>query len=495
MNHTIRRIVTALLLASTMLSFAACGEAAPAGTTASDNGSQTSASKEETTTEEETTKYYDPGLPEMDFGGRTATWLVKGEAYGVNWISHEIWVESLNGEVVNDAVYNRNLKLEEKYNFDIQAVFASSIPSQARNDIASGNGQFDVVMPNTSESATLAREGVLFDLYDVPYIDVSQEWWDHNAVRDLSIANHLWFCDGEINYQDNDATWVVMFNKDIIGDYDIDDPYQVVRDDKWTTDVLLDMTSDVSTDLDGDGEMGYDDMWGMVTAYTTVNSMIYAANIKIVSKDENDLPYLTFNTDRTQTVLEKAIAIMEEDNRSFVTNHFSGKGYDAFTMREVFGGGRGLFYGEVLMHVKTMRWSEVTFGVVPFPKYDESIEGYPHFIHATATMVAIPLTTPDPEFTGLMTEAMAAESMNTLTPAYYDVALTGKYMRDNESAEMLDLIIDSRVYDLGHIYAWGGLSDGFVSLVQKKSTDFSSFYESKAPSAQAAIDKFLEGLN
>ncbi len=494
MNVKLCKTTAALLAVLTMTGlFAACGGSGDAGagpTVSSDTTAAAQTTAGETVTE---TTAYTPDVPDLDFEGRTAMFLVKGPGQG-NWQSFEIWVPEQNGEVVNDSVVERNLKLEEKYNFKIAIDGQDSLDAITRRVVLAGDSDYDIVMPNTTMSATLAKEGLLFDLNEVPYIDLSRPWWDPCCVRDLSIKRHNYFCTGDIAYQDDDAIWVTMFNKTLAESYKIDDPYTLVREGKYTVDKLIEMCSDVSSDLNGDGVMGVEDMWGMVTAYTTVNSMIYSAGIRIVSKDENDLPYLTFNTEKTVSVLEKAIRIMEQDNISFVVDHFPGKGYDAFTLRDVFGGDHGLFYAEVMRHVRTMRAHEAIFGLLPFPKYDESIEDYPQFVHATATMVCVPITS-DPEFSGFVAETMAAESKNTMTPAYYDVALTGKYMRDEESAEMLQYIVDSRVYDLAHIFSWGALSDNFTQLVKKQSTDFASMYESRAPIAQGQIDTFIEGLN
>ena len=494
MNNTLRRLISAVLLSTTVLSLAACASdnGTAAQTTADTTVSASAETTEETTTAAETKPAVQvPDLPSKDWEGRRAMFLVKGPGQG-NWESKEIWVPEENGEVVNDAVYARNLKMEERYNFKVAITGGDSLDSMARTVILAGDDDYDVVMPNMTQSANLANEKLTFDLYDVPYIDLDRDYYDQNSIRDLTIGGRLYFVTGEIAYQDQDGIWVTMFNKELAESYGIDDPYKLVRDGTWTVDRLIEMTSDVSRDIDGDGKMGITDMWGFVSAYSTVSSMVYGADIRIVTKNEKDLPELTFDHERIHTVLEKAITLLETEDRSFMVDHFPGMGYNAYTLRDVFGGGLGLFYAEVLMHVKTMRWSNVTFGVVPFPKYDETIEGYPHFINAVGTMVNIPTTVADPEFSGFVVEAMSAEAMNLITPAYYDVALTGKYMRDDESAEMLDLIIGSAVYDLGHIFAWGGLSTSFTNLVKAKSTDFASMYQSSSTSAQAQIDKFIE---
>jgi len=74
-------------------------------------------------------------------------------------------------------------------------------------------------------------------------------------------------------------------------------------------------------------------------------------------------------------------------------------------------------------------------------KYEPSQEGYfTTYNYANASSLSIPVTNSRPSETGLVVEALAAESMYTLTPAYYDIALERKYMRDEESREMLDII-------------------------------------------------------
>jgi len=498
MNKNFLRLTAALLLASSFFGFTSCASGdntgkpseSAVGMNAGTNSDTAAGSTSETSAAETGPAVQIPDLPDTDWEGRTAMFLVKGEGQG-NWESKEIWVPEENGDVVNDAVFARNLKMEEEHNFKIAIKGGDDLYNMARTVILAGDSDYDVVMPNMTQSANLAGEKLTYDLYEVPHIDLEREYYDQNAISDLSIGGKLYFVTGEIAYQDQDGIWVAMFNKDLAESYEIDDPYQLARNGSWTVDRLIEMCSGVSEDLDGDGLMDINDMWGFVSAYSTVNSMIYGADIRIVTKDENDLPQLTFDHERIYKVLENAITLLEEENRCFITNHFPGKGYDAYTLRDVFGGGLGLFYAEVLMHVKTMRWSNVTFGVVPFPKFDETIEGYPQFINQVGTNINIPTTVSDVEFSGFVVEAMSAEAMNIITPAYYDKALTGKYMRDDESAEMLDLIIGSAVYDLGHIYGWGGLSSSFTSLVQNKSTNFASMYDGSSKSAQTQIDKFI----
>jgi hypothetical protein len=51
-------------------------------------------------------------------------------------------------------------------------------------------------------------------------------------------------------------------------------------------------------------------------------------------------------------------------------------------------------------------------------------------------------------------EAMACETRNTVFPAYYEFALKNKFSRDPDTCEMLDLIRETSVWDIGCI-TWG----------------------------------------
>lgn len=79
--------------------------------------------------------------------------------------------------------------------------------------------------------------------------------------------------------------------------------------------------------------------------------------------------------------------------------------------------------------------------------------------------------------TGVILEAMAAKSMYTVTPAYYDVALTYKYMRDADSAEMLDIILQSRIYDLAKIYNFGGVCASIAKIISTGEGNFASTWK------------------
>ena len=99
----------------------------------------------------------------------------------------------------------------------------------------------------------------------------------------------------------------------------------------------------------------------------------------------------------------------------------------------------------------------------------------------------MPFNNTDPEMTGATLEAMAYYSVDTLTTAYYDNALKSRYIRDEESGEMLDILFATRVYDLGFIFNFGGSGDIISNMYKKKQTDIVSQWESMRVKSEAAL--------
>ena len=186
------------------------------------------------------------------------------------------------------------------------------------------------------------------------------------------------------------------------------------------------------------------------------------------------------------------------DDKNFYNHH---KGTQALQStddneyRNLFSDGHGLFFWTRMDEVTTLRGMETDFGILPTPKYEESQENYISFVsqHIMGLM-SIPATATDLNRTGIILEALAAESYYTLTPAYYDVALKSKASRDDESAEMLDIIFSNRVYDLGEYFNFGSIFDVLNSVCQDKSKGIASEYEKKASAFTKELDKWFEAI-
>jgi len=440
-----------------------------------------------------------PDVPDdRDFGGHEFIVLTNGTAYNSYWYSKDIYAEEENGDAINDAVYARNRVIEAKYNISIKDAPSGSQYNEARRSITSGDNRFDMhTVPLQGAAAQLAQEGLLMDLKEVPYIDLDKPWWDRRAYEQLSIGNKLMFTVSDLLIMDKDSILAYLFNKDMVKEYALEDPYQLVRDGKWTIDKMWDMARSVTRDLNGDGVMDDSDQYGFIGQSHTMQGNIIGAGQALITKDENDLPMINVMHPLLIEAYAKWIEIFNDRNNTFVASDWERNHSDIWEyMLNVQAEGRGLFQFTHMDRITLLRGYDFNFGILPNTKLHESQERYHNAVNGyCSTSISIPITA-DPERTGIILEAWTAESYYTLRSAYYEVSLKTKFLRDDESEEMLDLIFDSRVYDLGNFYNWGEVFGVLHGMVDARNTDYVSAYERIMPrierDMQRAIEMFLE---
>lgn len=425
-------------------------------------------------------------LPERDFGGRDFSFY--GRIYDGVWSAIDLFSHEMDGELINDSVYARTAYIEETYNVKLTALESQAevVTSYLKTLITSGDDSFEAIVCDVYDSGALAVEGMLLDLHDVEHIDLSKQWWSQSMNETFSIANRQFYATGDIFIIDNKATRVFYFNKDLIRDLDLENPYDLVDQNKWTMDRYIAASNEALYDLNGDNTYTREsDRFGTM-AQTTLGSLLYfAAGGHLTGKDENDLPYALCNS-------ADAIEIMTGISEKIA-------GVPSIIMADVnnlneFMDGRVLFAPEVLLHIETMRDCEVDIGILPAPKYDETQESYACYADGwCVNVVSIPTTNTNPEDAGFLLEAMAADSLNNLTPAYFDVVLTDKYARDEQSVRMLDLILDSVVMDNANIFSWVYIESNVAEAIYKSNV-VASTMEKRAASLEKAIAKTVDAI-
>jgi hypothetical protein len=98
----------------------------------------------------------------------------------------------------------------------------------------------------------------------------------------------------------------------------------------------------------------------------------------------------------------------------------------------------------------------------------------------------------------MITEALAAAAYDGITPSLYDIIIKGRNTRDEDSAEMVDIIIDNRVFDPHFINNISGYNFA-QNLLAKANKDVVSSLTKTQKNAeknmQKIIDAYLENAN
>lgn len=484
----------ALLLASL---YAVSGLAGCAGSP--QNNTTTAQSTQDTTqgaTQEE--RLY-PDLPEKDYEGYTFNILTRFvTGWETEWTHIDIFTEAENGEVINDATYARNRAIEEKYNVKIneitQDVVNGSFQNTLKKTVLSGDNAFDIALPRPVDSYNNLLDGYFMNLLEVPYLELDKPWWNQQANDVLELNGSLYYTMSDLTIMDDQSVAAMIFNKQMLADFNLDNPYTLVEDGKWTFDKMFEMmkTPGLSKDLNGDGKMTLDaDRYPLITQIDQMWSFYHGAGEMFAVKNEEGYPEIKFGSDRTYSVTQKIMDMMYDS--SLALNHHKYEGQKVLENWQIFSEGRGLFMWIRLGAVIGLRASEVDFGILPTPKFDETQDRYYSSVNQhTSTCVVIPKSNPDVERTAIILEALTAESRYTVLPAYLEKSLIGKYKRDDESEGMIKLILDTTVVDIGLYYDFGGFSSAYAELARKDSRDIASLYEKSETKMQKDIDKFIE---
>ena len=468
----IKTIAAIMLILSMLASAAAC--AAPKKDSAAD-----------TTTTAAETEDIDPrfaireNVPDYTFDGYKFRVHMRQGGWG-----NDFYAEEATGDVVVDAVYARNAVTEERFDitFDFIPSDVSPVPTILADDDA-----YDAVMPHGRHGFSYAMEGALVEWSSLPYINLDNPWWNQDAKTEFTVGGRLYCMLGQLSYQTLGMTFGIFFDKTLFENYSITEPYEDVRAGKWTFDKFAEIGKVGKEDLNGDGKIKpEDDQFGYITSlWHGALNIQYSQGGRLTGKDEDDLPYMVLNTEKNIDIFDKYFSFIKE-----------AEGYiwyqQKYQDKQIFSSGRALMFEYSIDVAVEMRSSETNFGIVPPPKYDEAQDNYHSMINAAVSSVCVPITNRDLELTSIILEAWSAESYRVVMPAYYNVALQVKYARDDDSAEMLDIIVDNAVVDL--LYYYGDLFglDGIgVQLAAGNARNFSSFYASNEKTANKSIQKFI----
>ncbi|MBQ9718256.1 MAG: hypothetical protein IJV76_09705 [Clostridia bacterium] len=483
-----------LLLASLLLTqvFVSCAEnteeISPDSTVPADPSAAVSETEEET---EITRENIPDNLPEKNFDGRTFTLLTR-ETDGI-YYGDKFMPEELNGEGVNDALYDRNIKIEERFGVDFAYVSKNSQWGNAQwnnemtNSIMAGDGAYDLIAAYAATASENISKNIFLNWREIPNIDLTQPWWSQRAIDALTVNGRSYLITGDYALSMWDNMFAFIFNKKLASDFGVENLYDLVRSGDWTLDKMSEITSGVSIDINGDGQWTRDDIYGLITDWgTSVDTFQVAFDMPVVSHtDDGSLEVALYS--------EKAVSIVEKLNNLYHTTHGAFMESPDNYMNDMFRGDRALLYATYFEKITALRDMESDFGILPYPKYDTAQESYSSTSRDNFDLFVVPIDVKDTEFTGIITEALCAESYRSVVPKYYDVVLKSKTSRDEESAEMIDIIRDNLTFDIGYLCSstLSGIGHIFVNLLRNNSNDLSSKFTASEKPAKKLLEKML----
>ena len=426
-----------------------------------------------------------PDIPlTADYGGDPFNILTAG-----NIAYQDFTVDDESSIALDNAQYKRRKKVEEDYRVQIRedafvSYSSGGGPGYSKISMAvnSGDCLYDLALIAGYDVSVLAYSGYLYDMNSVPGIDLKKSWWDQKANESLSVRGVMFFTTGEITLSDNDAAFVIMMNKDLLKNYELENPYQMVYDGTWTWENFGKLCKAVTEDLNQDGKMDRNDCFGLLVMDDSSNGVISSVGERCCTINDEGKIELTIYNETVLSALEQYFAIAYDTQYAFTYQRVE---IGTKLERELWSGNHGLFWTTYMGIVPSFREMESDFGLLPYPKLNEAQQNYYSLVMPyLSQFICIPLIQDDLERTGTITEALAYYGKELVTPAYYDVSLIGQHTRDEESSDMLDIVFANLVYDIGYYYQVGPYNKHLIYMVREFDTNFASRYEKYRPASE-----------
>ncbi len=417
-----------------------------------------------------------PGYEDVDFGGKVFTIGLLGEGNETSFYTEET-------DSISVAVRERNALVEKLYNCKIEFNISTSPQQVVNADITGNIHTIDLYMTQYPSSAYYTNNQN-YNLYNLG-INFENPWWDQAYVSTYTFdKNGTKAMYGAIgDFARPSSIYSLFYNIDLYAQnqvcqqYDI---YQLVRDKKWTMDIFVEMIKGVKQDTNGNSAYTYKDgdIMGWIRTQHASHAMHVASNMKIMNNVNGKLVFEpSTQSNEWSNVLEKAISVFTTEGAEDVS-YADIPNYVA--------SGKALFFSEILTTIEGMKDMDVSIGIVPYPLYSETQEQYCNYVDNHVADYHIPVSVLDPETVGTFFELLTCHSKYIVRTAIID-AYTVEYLGDEESSEMLDLIMSNITYDPGYLW-WSPYESAISNMIASGKNSFTKWVGQKEKSAKTDIE-------
>lgn len=467
------------------------------------NGDETTADTSENAADTLTEETEDPnarldsGLGSADYEGYNFHIFVH------NTITNDFNAEDITGEPINDAMYQRVTTVQDNANCVIDSIIVEADNRAGHTplgiSVQAGTNDYDLACLSAYSACNALIAGYLQNLSNIPNLDLSQPWWDQYSVQECTFKDAVYMVTGDISIGDNKSTYCIYFNKNMAADYQLANMYEMVDNGTWTIDNFKNLAAvvDANTDYDNDGNHvnDPDDIYGIYIWDDIMMGIVNASGIKCCTVDKDGMIQMSLFSEKFVDAFNKFTTYAYDKD---ITCAYQRNGYAADYGQIAFRECRALFFMQNLGAATEFREMDDDFGILPLPKYDENQDRYYNSAASWAlSLYSVPKNAFNEEElarTGYITQALAYESLYTLTPAYYEQTLQSKVSRDEDSSRMLDLIFSTRTYDFGWYFEVGTYNEAIMNLLRSYSADVSSMYKKFEKVATKTLDKYNEKI-
>ncbi len=488
---TLARVICLIMaLCMVAAAFVACGtEGNTPDSTQGNNGNATGSATQETGAKTDEDGYLLDNLPEDLSFNREVKILYSQHNKG------DVCPEELSENVVSNAIYNRWLTVQERLDTEITWVPKDGQWNNARTEFfklvettSTTGDAFDAILAYNLFPGALAQQGLLQNLGDTDYIDLTAPWWPQAFLDEIMINDVVYGLVENSSKTTLQHLHGTFFNNELIESHNMRSPYEMVKANEWTFDNMMAMIKDTWQDLNSNGIKDDSDFFGVVTGTEAkIETWFFSMGYRYSQRNAEGIPELIMDDSTKMTEWIDRFNVATDTNDFLL---YDTKGHTTAFFEE-----RTILYTTSLVMVNSAvsKGMELDYGVVPVPKGDENQEMYISNVanHHTAWMA--PIETEDLQESAALIECMASESYRQVAPVYFDACVKLRYAPDERLAEMYDLIRETITFDFCQIYSFVFTVDPrkMITNCTKGTTQWSSQWASSGAVTESAFQQIL----
>lgn len=444
---------------------------------------------------------YECELPEgLDYDNATITMVCRD----MEGVQDEFDPGEDQQSLVNKAVFDRNNAVQDRLNvyFDITMVpdngtdTHATIARMVEQDVMGGGCTFQIVTAPNYTIAPSALEGNYMDLNRLVYTNLDKSYWAQGFNEMASAGNAQYMATGMATLSLYRFMYVTVYNNRIFTERGLEDLFDVVNDNRWTMEYQYELANDLYVDLNNIGERDEVDFYGFVSgARTSVDSYWVSCKAWVIGRDENNYYTYIGSTDRISGMVDQVLNLYYNCDGSYIIP-YGDDNTDNAEIVNIFSKGNVAMANLKIQAIETgLQNLDFEFSIVPLPKYDSQQDAYYTNVQDQVTVISIPRTLKeaDREMIGAAIEGLAYEGYRYIYPAYFEQALSYRYLKNQESADMLRLIYESSNFVM--VYQGLATDVGWTTMIRNMIRDKSNSVAGQLAGVVGGIPAALEEIN
>ncbi len=418
----------------------------------------------------------------------------------------ELVSEELGNGSISDSVFERNLKLETQLGVKLaftDIVNDTTAQNLIRTMVKGGDDTIDLFVMGTYCAMDPAIEGNYLNLNNIESVDLDKYYWsqDYNEMMTFTTEKKQFLATSPAALSLFRLTYLTIFNRDLFANRNMPDLYAAVANGEWTLDYQFSLISDIWTDTDGDGKASEDDFFGLITGNCiSADAYCVASDIHMVVQDEDGT--MIFNAEDGERIIRMSEVVSDIYNAKG-TYYFKDQTYDDIGkhyINEKFASQEGLMATTQFLGIEHNidALNAFNYGIVPMPKLDQLQENYMTYVQDQVSAFGISAAVSGEEriyMLGAVMEAMAATSNEIVRPAYYDSALSLRFMQDPDSRAILGTMFETISFDYCYATGFGDIRGELRTKLSSKDPALASRVNVWSKSFVRRLDKLNSSLD